>query len=83
MSRNQEGWQNKLKKRNTLTAPEKLLQSEDTSEKNILLYKMKNVSKEAKVCGAGRLARIPRVGLCERQVLKRGWQWAEGDVGDR
>lgn len=42
VSRNREGWQNKLKKRNTLTAPEKLLQSEDTSEKNILLYKMKN-----------------------------------------
>lgn len=57
VSRNQEGWQNKLKERNTLTAPEKLLQSKDTFEKNTLLYKMKNkmyVKKpQTKVCDAG------------------------------
>lgn len=40
VSRNQEGWQNKLKKKkDKLTAPEKLRQSKDTFEKNVLLYK--------------------------------------------
>lgn len=70
-----EGCKINKKKRNTLTAPEKLRQSKDTFEKNILLYKTKNkmyVKKpQSKVCGAGWLARIPRVGLREGWTLQR------------